>query len=256
MYPTLPFGPLSLPTAPFMLLLSVVIGLEMAGRYGRRLGLAVDDVWNTGLLALLAGLVVARLWNVIQFWPVYWDEPTLILSLRPSGFVLLPGVLAALIAGYANLVRRALDPVRVLAAFCVGAVAGGIMTSVGAYLTGALVGTPSAMPWALAYFGEARHPVALYQAFGLWLLFIALWLGTDRERPGRTVWLAGLGYSLIRLVTDAFVDQPSLIGAFRTGQVVALAAALVFSLLLARSTAPASPTDAARPLEVDSGGSG
>jgi phosphatidylglycerol---prolipoprotein diacylglyceryl transferase len=247
MYPTLPFGPLSLPTGPIALLVATLIGLEIAGRYGRRLHLTVDDVWNCGLLALFAGLIVARVWNVITLWPVYRDEPWLILSIRPSGFVLLPGVFAAVIAGYLYLLRRALDPVRIAAAYAVGAVAAGIVLSASAYLTGSVLGTRTDVPWALPYFGELRHPVALYQALGLWVLFVWLWLGSKRERPGQTVLLAGLGYSLLRLLTDAFTDNVAQIGSFRVSQVIALVAALILSLLLARSDKPTGipPTDEA-----------
>ncbi|HMN28157.1 MAG TPA: prolipoprotein diacylglyceryl transferase [Caldilineaceae bacterium] len=244
MYPTIPFGPLALPTGPIILLLATMLGLEMAGRFGRRLGLAIDDVWNTGLLALAAGLIVARLWNIVTFWPIYLDQPGLVLSLRPSGFVLWPGLIAALVAAYANLLRRSLDPLRMAAAFAVGAVAAGIAISAGAYLTGSVVGVRSDVPWALAYFGERRHPVALYQAAGLWLLFVTLLLVSRPHQPGRTVLYAVLGYSLIRLFTDAFVDEPMLIGQFRLSQVIALAAALVCVWRLAqqsRQSEPASP---------------
>ncbi|RIK41125.1 MAG: hypothetical protein DCC55_12940 [Chloroflexi bacterium] len=245
MYPTLPFGPLSLPTAPFVVLLAATLALEISSRYGRRLGLAADDVWNTGMIALLAGLVVARLWNVVQLWPIYLDEPGLILSLRPSGFALVPGVVAALLAAYANLLRRALDPVRMAAAFAVGALAGGVVLSAGAYLTGSVVGTASDVPWALPYFGERRHPVALYQALLIWLLFTVLLLRRGRDRPGRTILLAGWGYALIRLCTDAFVDEPVLIGSLRQSQVVALVVGLALTLLLARKPTAAESADPA-----------
>ena len=41
-----------------------------------------------------AGVVVARLWNAAQFWYIYAEEPLLLFSLRPSGFALLPGLIA------------------------------------------------------------------------------------------------------------------------------------------------------------------
>ncbi|MEX1019942.1 MAG: hypothetical protein WDZ49_09805, partial [Litorilinea sp.] len=71
MLPNIPFGPLTLPTGPILAMLAVVITLDLAGRYGRRLRIHPDDIWNTGLLALATGLIVARLWNVFQFWPIY-----------------------------------------------------------------------------------------------------------------------------------------------------------------------------------------
>ncbi len=234
MYPTLPFGPLSLPTGPFFALIALWCGLEIAARFGQRIGQESNDIWNTGLLALAAGLIVARLWNVIQFRDIYASQPLLIFSLRPSGYELLPGVIAALIVGYFFLMRKAMDPVPTAAAFSVGAVAAASVLSVGAYLSGALVGTPSDLPWALSHYGQALHPVGLYRALGFAILTAVLW-GTRRpDRPLHTLWLAGFGVSLIRLFTDGFVADAEMIGSFRTSQVTAFVAALLFSLLLAR----------------------
>lgn len=235
MHPTLPFGPLSLPTAPIAILIAVTAGLEIAGRYGRRLRLSADDVWNTGLLAIAAGLLVARLWNVVQLWPIYRDEPWLIFSLRPSGFVFGPGALVALAVGYLYLLRKALDPLRVVTALTVGALVAGMILSIGAFLTGSIKGLPSTLPWALPYFGELLHPVALYQAGGLWLLFVFCWLYGPRFTSGRLILLAALGYSLLRLITDGFVAEATLFAGLRSSQVVSLLCSLALTLLLART---------------------
>jgi phosphatidylglycerol:prolipoprotein diacylglycerol transferase len=234
MYPTLPFGPLSLPTGPFFALIALWLGLEIAARFGKRMGQNGDDIWNTGLLALAAGLIVARLWNVIQFWDIYASEPLLIFSLRPSGYALLPGAVAALIVGYLFLMRKAMDPVPTAAAFSVGAMAAASVLSAGAYLSGAVVGIPSDLPWALPHYGQALHPVGLYRALGFALLTVLLWKTRQFDRPLRTLWLAGFGYSLIRLFTDGFVADAEMLGPFRASQVFAFVAALIFSLLLVR----------------------
>ncbi len=222
MYPTLPFGPLSLPTGPFFALIALWIGLEIAARFGHRLGLSSDDIWNTGLLSLAAGLIVARLWNVIQFRDIYASQPLLIFSLRPSGYVLLPGAIAALIVGYLFLMRKAMDPTPTAAAFSVGAVAAAAILNVGFFLSGAVVGTASDLPWAVSYYGQQVHPVGLYRALGFALLTFLLWQTRRPERPLRTLWLAGFGYSLLRLFTDGFVADADMIGQFRAGQVYAL----------------------------------
>lgn len=234
MYPTLPFGPLALPTTPILAILAVILTLDIAGRFGRRLGVHPDDIWNVGLIALTAGLIVARLWNVFQFWYIYQSEPILIFSIRPSGFEFWPGLITALIAGYAYLYRRALDPVRVAAALAVGLVAGNIIQGISGFATGTLLGTVSNAPWAMPYFTEMRHPVGLYQALASLVLTLLLWFGADTKRPARTFLLAVLSYSLIRLITDAFLAESALIGGLRVSQIVALMAALVAVLLLAR----------------------
>jgi phosphatidylglycerol:prolipoprotein diacylglycerol transferase len=243
MYPALPFGPFTLPTGPFFVLFAAYFGLDAAARMGKRLGLRADDVWNTGLLALLAGVVVARLWNVYQFWYVYAEEPLLIFSLRPSGFAFWPGLIAALIAGYAYLLRGALHPLTMAAAFTPGLLTAGVFLNVGDYLTGALTGLPSDLPWALPYFGEMQHPVALYRAVGLIAVLVAVWVAADPSRPQRTLYLGGLGWGLVHLFVDGFAANASMTGPFRTSQLVGLAVALASAALLAFDKPKADPTN-------------
>lgn len=234
MYPYLPFGPLSVPTGAILTIAAIMLGLEIAGRHARRLGIHPDYIWNTGLIAILAGLIVARLWNVVQFWYIYRAEPMLIFSLRPSGFALGPGLVAAVIAAYGYLLYKALDPVRVAAAGASGALIAGVILNISYMLTGAVVGTPTTLPWAINHFGELVHPVGLYRAVGLTITWIAVQLAVDPQRPARTIWLTLLGYGLVHLIADAFVADAVQIGPFRRSQVLGLAVALIASLLLAR----------------------
>lgn len=244
MYPILPIGPLSLPTGPILTLCALWLGLDVMSRYGQRLGLNSDDVWNVGMVALTAGLVVARLWNVVQFWGVYSTEPLLIVSLRPSGFALWPGIVAALIAGYGYMLRKALDPVRIAAALLFGGVTAGIVLNLAAFLTGSVVGTllqpdstfSAYLPQVLHHYGEPRHPAALYQALGLVLILGWGWFGRTVESPGRTILLLLLLYSLVRVIGDAFVAEAALIGPVRVSQTLALLGALILCLLLAQQS--------------------
>jgi prolipoprotein diacylglyceryltransferase len=135
-----------LPTGAFLAFVAVYLGLEIAGRYGRRLGLRLDDVWNTGLIAVATGLIVARLWNVIQFSYVYSAEPGLLFSVRPSGFSLLPGIIAALAGAYVYLWRRRLSPSAMAAAFAAGGLLFLAVLGISDFLTGAVVGLPSDRP--------------------------------------------------------------------------------------------------------------
>ena len=102
MYPTLPFGPLALPTGPVLAILAVMLTLDIAGRYALRLGIHPDDLWNVGLIVLASALIVARLWNVFQFWYIYQNEssPSVPAAL-PSGLVLSPRSSAAMPISYA-----------------------------------------------------------------------------------------------------------------------------------------------------------
>jgi len=234
MYPMLPLGPLSIPTAPMMALFAVIIGLDVLTRYGRRLGMNPDQLWNCSMWAIFVGLIVARLWNVGQFWPIYLEEPLLALSPRPSGFALWPGLVGALITGYGYLLYHALDPVRTAVALMMGMITAGIIFSISGWLTGKLTGAPTELPWALWYYGELQHPVAFYRAVGLLMLLVGLWTQSHTAHPAHLLWLGSLGYSLLHFITESFVANPALIGSIRLWQVGAWLLALFCCVQLGR----------------------
>lgn len=238
MYPFLPLGPLSIPTAPLFAILAGWFGISMMARAGRRQGLNPDQVSNAGFIALASGLIVARLWHVVQFWAIYLEEPLLAFSLRPGGMSPGAGIVAALVGGYAYLLYARLDPLKVAASLALGLLVGDAFWQIGAYLTGSVVGLPSSLPWALTYFGETLHPVALYHALGAFGVTAAIYAWGDFRRPGRLILLSVLGYSLVRLVGDAFVDGAAQMGTLRVTQVAAFVLALVAAALLSRRALP------------------
>ncbi len=108
------------------------------------------------------------------------------------------------------------------AAFAPGALTAGIFLNVGDYLTGAVTGLPSDLPWALPYFGEMQHPAALYRAAGLIAVLLAVLWQLDSDRPQATIYLALLGWGLVHLVADAFVANAPLLGPLRLSQALGL----------------------------------
>lgn len=235
MYPVIPIGPLSLPTAPFIALLAIWLGVGALARTGMKVKLDPDQLWNFGLLSLGAGFIVARLWHVVQFWAIYRIEWTLIFSPRPGAFAFWPGLIAAVVGGYAYLIWKRLYPVPVGAALAVGLLVAGGVLEVGAFLTSGTVGTPSTLPWAFAVFDVTRHPVALYRSAGMFGLAGLLFWGGNFTRPGRIVGWAVLGYALLRLLADGFLANAATISGIRITQFVALAVALGAVLMLSGS---------------------
>lgn len=243
MYPTIPVGPLALPTGPFLSIIAAVTALEVMVRYGRRAKLSADELWNVGLVALLTGLVVARLWNVLRFWDIYVADPLLIVSFRPSGFVLLPGLVGGLLAGYVFTLYRSLPAAPVIASAAVGVVAGSVIQSVSGYLTGTIAGLPSGGYPLLNPLDPPTHPAGLYRAVGMLLVLGSLLIWTTPMRPLFASSVALLGSGLVRLVADGFVADVPTLGALRISQLLALLASLVACLLLARASQAARATN-------------
>ena len=235
MYPVIPIGPLSLPTAPFIALLAIWLGMGALARTGMRVKMDPDQLWNFGLLALGAGFIVARLWHVVQFWAIYRIEWTLIFSPRPGAFAFWPGLIAAVVGAYAYLIWKRLDPVRAGAALAIGLLVAGGVLEVRAFLTSATIGIPSDLPWALAVFDVTRHPIALYRTLGMLILAGLLFWQGDFTRPGRVVGWAIFGYALLRLLADGFLADAATISGIRVSQLIALAVALGAVLMLSGS---------------------
>jgi prolipoprotein diacylglyceryltransferase len=110
--------------------------------------------------------------------------------------------------------------------------AAGIL-AVSDYLTGAILGLPSDLPWARPYYGEMQHPAALYRAVGFLISIVVIWLFANPQRPGRIVGYAALAAGLVVLVADAFAANSPVTGALRTSQLVGLGLALVAAAGLA-----------------------
>ena len=250
MYPSLPLGPLSLPTAQILAIVAFWFGLSVMAKVGRRLQLDPDMIWNLGTIALAAGVIVARLSHAVQFWSVYCAEPLLLVSIRPGGLMLWPGVFGVLVAGYLYLIRQGVDPRPVGVAAVFGLLAGGAVLEVSNFLTGAAVGTPGVPPpglsWALTWFGgpsdallfergAVRHPVALYRAIGMMLIVGGFLLWDNWRRPGRLAGQAVLALALLRLFTDGFAADTRLLGSLRLTQLVAFVAALGLVVFLAQT---------------------
>ena len=245
MYPSLPVGPLSLPTAQILAIVAAWVGLSVMAQVGKRLKLDPDMIWNLGTIAVGTGLIVARLSHAVQFWSVYRAEPLLLISIRPGGLLLWPGAVAALVAAYVYLIRMGVDPRPVGVTALFGVLAGGTVLEVSNFLTGATVGIagvpPATMSWGLTWLDDMRHPVALYRAMGMMLIVGGLLLWGNWRREGRLAGQALLAFALLRLFIDGFAVDTRLLGSLRISQLGAFVAALGLTLLLAQTAKSDTP---------------
>lgn len=92
---TLTLGPLALPVAPLLLLLSVVLAQQLGAWMLRHDPGAAATLKDQVFYAALAGLAVARVAFVLQAGSAYSQEPWRAFDIRDGGWLMLPGVLAA-----------------------------------------------------------------------------------------------------------------------------------------------------------------
>jgi len=177
------------------------IMIRWEAKRGNAAGCAVD-LWDSGLVAAIAGLFIGRIVSMIQTGVNPLTEPLQIMLMR-SGVSTVAVVIGALLV-FSYLARDALvDAADGIAPAALMGLAGWYA---GCLATGSCLGTESSLPWAVALPGSqiTRHPVEIYAAIAMAIASIALALWKQYGRPalGSVAGLALLSASIIRLATE------------------------------------------------------
>jgi phosphatidylglycerol:prolipoprotein diacylglycerol transferase len=218
---------------PLLVLVAVSVGLWLAAREARQLGLDGDHVYNMGFYALLATLLGARLVYVLSHWFAYRDALFSALSPTPTAFSWLEGAVIGSVVTIIYWMRYRLPVGVTLDAIAPGLALALSLERVGAFLDGMNFGEPTTLPWGITMWGEVRHPVQLYEAAALLVILAILWWRRPSGKTGATpfeghsfVLFVAL-YAGSRLFLEAFrADTPLIAGGLRATQVVALAVLL------------------------------
>lgn len=222
MLTTLRLGPLALPTYPLLIILGLYLGLWLAARTAARRGLNPDHIYNAGFTAAIIAIIAGRLGHVIRFFPAYLSDPISILSPNIEAFEPLVAVAAAILVFAWYIRRYDLPLLLVVDALAMGALLFLAVHALAEGLNGRNFGLPSLLPWAIPQWDVYRHPVQFYEILGILGVISLLWALLDRLRPGQATLLALAGYAAVRLLVDAFRDQPATLGdGLRLTQVVA-----------------------------------
>ncbi|MCO6452383.1 MAG: prolipoprotein diacylglyceryl transferase [Caldilineales bacterium] len=230
MLDTLRIGPLALPTYPLLLILGYWFGLWLASKVAARRGLNPDHIYNAGFYAAITALVAGRLGHVLRYSAAYLSDPLSILSPNINAIEPLGALLgaAAVFIWYQR--RYDIPLLSLLDALAVGVL--GILATVALAdaLNGRHFGEPSNLPWAITQWSVARQPVQIYEMIGILAVIGLIWNWLDRLQPGQAALAAVGGFAAVRLLVDAFRDQPAVLGdGFRLNQVIAL---IVLALVL------------------------
>jgi phosphatidylglycerol:prolipoprotein diacylglycerol transferase len=212
------------PTSFTIMVLAVALVMWVMVIRGKRIGLSPRIIVGASLTAVLAGIVGARLFHLLQHVQLTVENPHLLLRLH--GGTTSWGAYIAGTLGFALYLRarhQAVLPHADLLASCLGL--GPLVGRWACFLNGCCFGTVSHLPWAVRFprFSfpyEAQldaglidagarlslpvHPVQLYSATAGLLLFVAasrFW-ARQRSRPGLTFAFYWLLYAVFRFCTE------------------------------------------------------
>ncbi|MDD5368436.1 MAG: prolipoprotein diacylglyceryl transferase [Anaerolineaceae bacterium] len=231
MFPILHLGPLAIQTPGLFLLVAVWIGLLITERHADLYNIPGNKLYTLGLVALISGVVGARLVYILQHPSAFQASPLGLISPNPLLLDVWGGFTLAILASLFYLQRSHLSFWGVMDAFtsCFAVLI--IALGLAHLADGSAFGLPSHVPWSLPLWGEHRQPSQVYEILaGL----VVLGLTWPRGQAGFIFWKrisppAGLRFAVFlalsagtRLFLEAFRgDSPLVFGRFRLPMLVA-----------------------------------
>lgn len=175
-----------------------------------------DQVYDIAFIALVAGILGARLFYVVQFWHKYADNLLDIVRIDHGGLVFYGGFICSLIALYIYSRKKKLSLLSILDVYAPAMALGHVFGRIGCAINSCCYGKACNLPWAITYgdnyneilpktvVGVARHPVQLYEAGGNFMLFLFLYWILGKVKRGQTAALYLILYGFLRL-SDEFL---------------------------------------------------
>ena len=258
-----------------LIVTGVMLGAVYAAWRARQDGENPDHVWNGLIIAIILGIIGARLYHVFSEpqggmvgWSYYRQHPIEVLYIRQGGL----GIYGAIVGGILGVIiyawRAKLRPLQWLDYGAVGLALGQAIGRWGNFINQELYGPPTNRHWGLIIDPQYRifpynnltayppetlfHPTFLYESLWCLLVFFTLALIAhkfqDRLLGGDLLLGYITGYSLGRFFIEYFRPDAWMIGPIAAAQLFAIlcvvggVALLIVRHTRARASAPAVET--------------
>ncbi|MDP2920158.1 MAG: prolipoprotein diacylglyceryl transferase [Dehalococcoidia bacterium] len=155
--PMLHFGGISINLYGLVIVVAVIVGLSITLREAKRKGIVTDEIWGLAPWMLLAGIIGARLFHVIDRWEEYSQDLGRIFAIQQGGLAIWGALLGGLIAiaGYAQV--RHISLRKLLDTFVPGVLAAAIIGRIACIINGDAYGGVTSLPWGFIYLNPASH---------------------------------------------------------------------------------------------------
>ncbi len=215
MFPLLfKIGPVPIHTYGFMIAVGFLVCLAVIRRLGTRAGVNVEKALDAAFLMLLVGFAGARLLFVITRFEYFMTDPLAVFKVWEGGLVFFGGPLAGIPFGWWYFRRNKLPIWTFLDVLAPGLVIAHAFGRLGCIAAGCCYGKPTGSSWGFKFYSELvdknlhgvpLHPVQLYEAIALILLFLGmLWVSKRKVFEGQVAVTYLLAYPVIRTLIELF----------------------------------------------------
>jgi phosphatidylglycerol:prolipoprotein diacylglycerol transferase len=234
-------GPFPVRWYGIMVVLAIVAVIAISLREAKRVGLAEDHIYSMGLWAIIGGVLVSRLFHVIDKWDYYMANPAQIIGF--AGLTVYGAVLGALLAVLIYCWVKKLSFWQVGDVVAPGAILGQAIGRIGCFINGCCYGLPTSLPWGVVYtnpdsycpLGESVQPTQIYHLIWNLIGFGILWSLRRRIKPRGSLFLLYLALYAVGDLSIRFVrvGEP-----FRSGMFYNMQEAQIIGIIVLVVTVP------------------
>lgn len=236
------FGRLHLAVFALFLVAGFLLAFVLARRPTRLIGVSRQTLIDAFLIAMVLGVVGARIRYVYERWDVFMANAhgdvhqalVAAADLDAGGAVWYGGLFLATVGVWFYVRYRRISALAFADAILPGLFAGLAVGRIGCFFNGCCYGAPTDLPWGVSCAHNTHqwvHPTQLYETLACALLAAGLlWFWYRRRRDGQVTFIAMVGYGAWRLVNEALRGDHD---AFAFGTTITTSQATSLELILA-----------------------
>lgn len=242
-----------------MAAIGLLVGVTVAVRNSKKEGIAEDDAWNVGLIAVLTAVIGAKILFLLIDGQYYLAHPRMLLSfdlLRVGGWWE-GGVVAAVIACTWYMRRHRMPVLKTCDAYAPGIALGHAFGRIGCFAAGCCWGKPTDLPWGVTFtsklaqdwvgtpLGVKLQPTQIYESLFEFVNFAFLtWLFRRRKFDGQVIGAYLITYGVARFLFEFLRGDPdrgSVFGIMSLVQLIMIFFVLAGGALWMRGGSAAAP---------------